>query len=98
MSADPTQLFAAFERDLEEWLTRTVEIPAEPPPRPTEPVLLRLFEERLKRLQAYLDKAERDAEQVLEPLSADIQELRQWLDALGAARASAVECTVPRAG
>jgi hypothetical protein len=90
--------FAAFERNLNEWLTVAVEPLAEPPPRPTEPILMRLFEERLKRLQSHLDKAERDAEFALGPLTDDIQTLRQWLDALGAARAKLVERTVRRVG
>ena len=93
-STEGTQAFAAFERNLGEWLARAGELPAEPSPRKTEPVLLRMFEERLKRLQTYLDKAERDAEQALAPLTNDIQVLRQWLDALSMARAQLVERTV----
>jgi hypothetical protein len=94
MSTDGTQAFIAFERNLSEWLARAVELPAEPSPRKTEPLLLRMLEERLKRLQTYLDKAERDAEQALTPLTSDIQVLRQWLDALSKARATLVERTV----
>jgi len=94
MSTEGIEAFAAFERNLNEWLARAVEPPAEPAPRKTEPVLLRMFEERLKRLQTYLDKAERDAEQALAPLTSDIQVLRQWLDALSMARAKLVERTV----
>jgi len=88
------EAFASFERNLKEWLAHAAEPPAEPSPRTTEPVLLRMFEERLKRLQTYLDKAERDAEQALAPLTQDIQILRQWLDALSMARAKLVERTV----
>lgn len=98
MFVEGIEPFAAFERNLNEWLTVAVEPLAEPPPRPTEPILLRLFEERLKRLQSHLDKAERDAEFALGPLTDDIQTLRQWLDALGAARAKLVERTVRRVG
>jgi hypothetical protein len=96
MSTEGMKPFADFERNLKEWLTRAVEPPSEPAPRQTEPILLRLFEERLKRLQTYLDKAERDAEQALAPLTSDIQTLRQWLDALSMARAKLVERTVQR--
>ncbi|MGH7172628.1 MAG: hypothetical protein ACRELF_01455 [Gemmataceae bacterium] len=94
MVLDGTQAFAAFERNLSEWLARAVESLAEASPRKTEPVLLRMLEDRLKRLQTYLDKAERDAEQALAPLTSDIQILRQWLDALSMARATLVERTV----
>jgi hypothetical protein len=94
MSTEGTEAFIAFERNLNEWLARAVELPPELTPRKTEPVLLRMFEERLKRLQTYLDKAERDAEQALAPLTSDIQTLRQWLDALSMARVKLVERTV----
>jgi hypothetical protein len=94
MSTEGIEAFTAFERNLNQWLSRAVEPPAELESRKTEPVLLRMFEERLKRLQTYLDKAERDAEQALLPLTSDIQLLRQWLDALSAARAKLVERTV----
>ena len=96
MFTQGTEPFAVFEQNLVEWLARAVEPPAEPVPRPTEPALLRMFEERLKRLQTYLDKAERDAEQALTPLTNDSQTLRQWLDALSMARARLVERTVGR--
>jgi hypothetical protein len=98
MSTEATEPFIVFEQNLNEWLARAVEPPSEAPPRPSEPVLLRLFEERLKRLQAHLDKAEREAEQALTPLTHDIQTLRQWLDALSMARAKLVERTVHRVG
>lgn len=94
MSTEGIEAFAVFERNLHQWLARAIESPAELPPRKTEAVLLRMFEERLKRLQAYLDKAERDAEHALEPLTSDIQVLRQWLDALSMARANLVERSV----
>ncbi|HTU16642.1 MAG TPA: hypothetical protein VMG10_01155 [Gemmataceae bacterium] len=94
MYTEGMETFAAFERNLSEWLARAVEPSADPSPRKTELVLLRMFEERLKRLQTYLDKAERDAEQALAPLTNDIQVLRQWLDALSMARAQLVERTV----
>jgi hypothetical protein len=98
MSTEATEPFAAFEQNLNDWLARAIEPSSEPPPRPTEPILLRMFEERLKRLQTHLDKAERDAEQALTPLTRDIQTLRQWLDALSTARAQLVERTVHRVG
>ena len=94
MSTEGTESFAVFENNLRQWLARTVETPSEPAPRKTEPILQRMFEERLKRLQTYLDNAERDADQALEPLTNDIQTLRQWLDALSMARAKLVERTV----
>jgi hypothetical protein len=94
MSSQWTEPFAIFEQKLSEWLAHAVEPPSQPPPRQTEPAFLRMFEERLKRLQTYLDKADRDAEQALSPLTTDIQELRQWLDALSTARANLVERTV----
>lgn len=87
MSEEWTELFAVFEQSLNEWLARAEELPSAPPPRPTEPVVLHQFEERLKRLQSYLDNAERDAEQALAPLTRDIQALQQWLDALKTMRA-----------
>lgn len=94
MSVDWTELFADFEQNLSQWLTRAVEPAGEPPPRTSEPIVPRLFEERLKRLQTYLDKAERDGEQALDPLTSDIQAIRQWLDELNTVRAKLAECTV----
>jgi hypothetical protein len=90
MSAEWTELFAAFEQSLNEWLARAEEPSSAPPPPSIEPVVLRQFEDRLKRLQAYLDKAEHDAEQDLAPLTTDIQALQQWLDALKTVRANQV--------
>ena len=94
MSTEGTEPFAVFEHNLNQWLAGTSAPPSEPAPRQTEPILLRMFEERMKRLQSYLDKAERDAEQALKPLTSEIQTLRQWLDALSMARAKQVERTV----
>ena len=94
MSMQWTEPFAVFEQNLNQWLAHAVELPSEPAPQRTEPALLHMFEDRLKRLQSYLDKAERDAAQALVPLTTDIQELRQWLDALSTARANLVERTV----
>ena len=82
MSAEWTELFATFEQSLNEWLARAAEPPPLPSPPPAEPIILHQFEERLKRLQAHLDKAEYDAEQALAPLTTDIQDLQRWLDAL----------------
>jgi hypothetical protein len=85
--------FAACERDLEHWLARVAECSAEPPPAREEPIALQMFHERLKRLQGYLDQAERDAEQALAPLTTEIQAQRQWLETLNMARAKLVERT-----
>ncbi len=82
MSAEWTELFTTFEQSLNEWLARAAEPSSSPPPPPTEPIILHQFEERLKRLQAYLDKAEHDAEQALAPLTTDIKDLQLWLDTL----------------
>lgn len=92
MSTAWTQLFAVFEQSLNEWLARAVEPPSTPAPHPSEPAALQLFEERLKRLQTYLDKAEHDAEQALVPLTTDSEALQQWLNALHTARAKVAEC------
>ncbi|HEY7428947.1 MAG TPA: hypothetical protein VH682_32250 [Gemmataceae bacterium] len=91
---DWTEMFAVFERNLDQWLTQTVESPSEPPTQREDPVPLRMFEERLKHLQTYLDRAEVNAEQAMAPLTTEIQALRQWLDALNMARAKLVERTV----
>lgn len=98
MTTEGIDPFADFEQSLNEWLARTVEPPSEPTPQPTESVLLRMVEDRLKRLQTYLDEAERDAEQALTPLADNIQTLRQWLEALNMARARLLERTVRRVG
>jgi hypothetical protein len=89
-----TEMFAVFERNLDQWLAQTVELESGPPPQRAEPMSLRMFEERLKRLQTYLDRAEDTAEQAMAPLTMEIQSLRQWLDALSMARAKLVERTV----
>lgn len=94
MSMQEMEPFALFEQNLKQWLARAVEPPSEPPLSRTEPALLRLFEERLNRLQTYLETAEHDAEQALVPLTAEIQSLGQWLDALSMARGKLVERTV----
>jgi hypothetical protein len=93
MSTEWTELFAAFEQSLNEWLARAEE-PSPAPPPSTKPIVLHQFGERLKRLQAYLDKAEHDAEQALAPLTTDIQALQQWLDALKTVQAKLPELTV----
>ncbi len=95
MSIEWTELFAVFEQSLKEWLARAVEPPSPPPPHPTEPAALRLFEERLQRLQAYLDKAEHDAEQAAAPLTTDIEALQQWLNALNTLRTKGVAGPLP---
>jgi hypothetical protein len=86
-------VFAAFESNLDRWLAQTVEPEPEPPPPPSEPLPSRRFEERLKRLQTYLDQAEGNAERALTPLTAEIQALRQWLETMSMARAKLVERT-----
>lgn len=93
MSMDWTELFAQFEQNLSQWLSRAVEPPCEKPPQQIEPAVLRLFEERLKRLQTYLDTAEQNGEQAFQPLTTDIQAIRQWLDALNTARVKLLEYT-----
>jgi hypothetical protein len=89
-----TEMFAVFERNLDQWLAQAVELESRPAPQPAEPIPLRMFEERLKRLQTYLDRAEDNAEQAMAPLTEEIQSLRQWLDELNMARAKLVEHTV----
>jgi hypothetical protein len=93
MPADWLEMFAAFEHNLDQWLAQAVELKPEPAPQHTEPIPLRISEERLKRLQTYLDRAEGNAEQALAPLTVEIQSLRQWLETLNAARAKLVERT-----
>jgi cob(I)alamin adenosyltransferase len=95
MSTEWTQLFTDFEQTLNQWLARTTEPPPLPDSPPAEPAILRLFEERLMRLQTYLDKTEHDAEQALAPLTIEIQALQQWLDALHTARNKRRESTAP---
>ncbi len=92
------EMFAAFENNLDQWLARLVELEAEPAPQHTEPMALQGFEQRLERLQGYLDQAEANAEQTLEPLTTEIQSLRQWLEMLNAARIKLAERTVSEAG
>lgn len=91
MSMDWTELFANFEENLNQWLSRAVELPCEQPPQQNQPPVLHLFEERIKRLQAYLDTAEHEGEQAFQPLTNDIQAIRQWLDALNKARVKLLE-------
>lgn len=98
MTTEGIDPFADFEQSLNEWLARAIEPPSELTPQPTEPVLLRMVEDRLRRLQTYLDEAERDAEQALTPLAGDIQMLQKWLEALCMARARLLERTVRRVG
>ena len=93
MSTMGTEAFADFERNLRQWLARSEQLLVEPAPLPTEPVLLGLFEQQQKSLQSYLDQAERDVEQALSPLTAEIQALQQWLDELNKARSKLAECT-----
>lgn len=93
MYSEWTELFADFERNLNEWLTRAGELPSQSPPPPTEPSVPRLFEERMERLQTHLDKAERIAQQAMIPLTTDIQAIHEWLDELTAARTKSTERT-----
>jgi hypothetical protein len=81
-----TEMFAGFERNLDQWLARLVELGPEPAPEHAEPIALQGFEERLNRLQTYLDRAEANAEQALAPLTTEIQSMRQWLETLNVAR------------
>jgi hypothetical protein len=92
-SAGLTETFAAFEGKLAGWLTRAGEPEHEAGPPRSEPDIALSFEERLNRLQTYLDEAEAKAEQALAPLTTEIQSLRQWLDALNMARGKMVERT-----
>jgi hypothetical protein len=96
MSADtpPTRAFtgwievlATLEHTLDHWLARAVEaaaVEAVPPADLARP--LHTFQERLSRLQAYLDQAEGDADRACAPLTAEIEALGQWQEALNAAR------------
>jgi 16S rRNA U1498 N3-methylase RsmE len=91
MSTEWTELFAVFEQSLNQWLARAEEPPPASTQRQIEPAVLRKLEQRLERLQTYLDKAERDAEQALVPLTKDIEALQQWLDTLTAFRAKVTQ-------
>jgi hypothetical protein len=87
------EVLASLENTLNHWLERSVEPPPESAPSPAAAMPLRLFEERLDRLQASLDRAEGNAEQALSPLTAEIETLRQWLAALNNVRANLEERT-----
>jgi hypothetical protein len=91
-------VLASLENTLNHWLARSVEPPPEPAPPPTAATPLRLFEERLDRLQASLDRAERNSEQALAPITAEIEALRQWLGTLSTVRANLEEHTALAAG
>ena len=86
-----SEVFATLEHSLDRWLACAVEMP--PQPDLPAPLPLRTFEERLERLQVYLDTAEQNAEQALAPHSTEIETLNQWLRTLNAARGNLAERT-----
>jgi hypothetical protein len=86
-------VLASLENTLNHWLDRSTEPPPEPVPPQATDMPLQLFEERLDRLQASLDRAERNAEQALSPLTAEIEALQQWLANLNNVRAHLEERT-----
>jgi hypothetical protein len=94
MPPQSPESFAQLERNLQAWLERATLPSSQPQSRPTEPILLRMFEERLKRLQAYVEEAESRAEHVLAPLGDEIAALGAWGEKLHRTRAKVVECTV----
>jgi hypothetical protein len=85
------EVLASLENTLNHWLEHSVEPPPEPVPSPAAAMPLQLFEERLDRLQASLDRAEKNAEQALSPLTAEIETLRQWVATLNDVRANLEE-------
>lgn len=87
------EVLASLEQTLNHWLSHAVEPPPTPPPHPPSPLPLQSFEERLHRLQAFLDHAEQQAEEAILPLTAEIESVRQWLQSLIAARGNLVERT-----
>jgi sugar-specific transcriptional regulator TrmB len=98
MTTEGLELFELMEHQLNEWLARAVEPPAVPPPQPADSAAARMFEERLKRLQSYLDRAEREAEQASALLENEIHSTRSWLEAFKEAREKLSECTTRQAG
>ncbi len=82
------EVLASLENTLNHWLEHSVEPAPEPTPAPAAVMPLQLFEERLDRLQASLDRAEGNAEQALAPLTTEIETMRQWLDTLNNVRAN----------
>jgi hypothetical protein len=87
------EVLASLENTLNHWLARSDEPPTDPVPSPAAAMPLQLFEERLDRLQASLDRAEKNAEQALSPLTAEIETLRQWVTTLDNVRVSLEERT-----
>jgi hypothetical protein len=87
-----TEMLDTIERSLESWLPRAVEPPPpEARPQTDSPVPLRLFEEHLARLQAYLDQAGQNAERAEMPLTTEIEALQSWLERLQAGRCKLAE-------
>ncbi len=97
MTSEAVELFDLMEARLNDWLARAVEPPIAPPPEWTDPAAIKTFEERLQRLQSYLDRAEREAEQAFALLENEIHTTRSWLEAFGNARNQLSECTAPKA-
>ena len=91
--ADWAERFAAFEHNLGQWLDRAGESSPEPAVQTVSPMPAQLFEQRLERLQIYLDQAEQNAEQALAPLTDEIEAFKQWLLALNSTRGNLVERT-----
>jgi hypothetical protein len=108
MSADISQpraltgqaeVLATLERTLEHWLARAVEpaaIEAVTPADLARP--LQTFEERLARLQAFLDQAGGDADRACAPLTAELEAMQHWFAALETARQHLAERTTAEVG
>ncbi len=97
MTSEAVELFDLMEHHLNDWLARAVEPPIVPPPEWTDPAAIKTFEERLLRLQGYLDRAEREAEQAFAMLESEIHTTRSWLEAFGNARNQLNECLATKA-
>lgn len=88
-----TDVLASLEQTLNHWLAHAIEPPLTPAPQAPSPLPMQSFEERLQRLQTFLDRAEQNAESALAPLTTEIDAMRQWLQTLSAARGKLVERT-----
>ena len=91
--ADWAEKLATIENELRPWIERAGEPHVEPDAAVASALPSEVFAERLERLQAYLDQAERNAEAALAPLTAEIEAFEQWLGTLNAARGKLVERT-----